>query len=478
MENEGCLIAGQWVPSADHRADINPSNTGDVIGMFAIGGAVEVDAAAQAAAQALPAWAAAPPQARAAVLDAVADQLTAQQSRLGELLAREEGKTRPEAEAEVARAAQIFRFFAGEAVRLVGDVQASYRPGVRVTQEREPVGVVGIITPWNFPIAIPAWKSAPALAYGNTVVLKPADLVPATAVELAKIMTAAGAPPGIFNLVTGPGSSVGTAIAEHPLIDAVTFTGSEAVGRQVLATASARFARVQLELGGKNPMVIAADADLDTAVECCVAGAFFSTGQRCTASSRLIVEDAIYEPFLDRLLERTKALTVGDALSAGIDIGPVVDERQLATDQRYLELARSDHRAAVYGGELVTAATPGHFLRPAVIAGLDNSAVINREEIFGPIAGVIRVADYEEAVAVANDTDYGLVAGICTTSLSHAEDFRRRAQAGMVMVNLPTAGVDPHVAFGGRRRSGYGPKEQGSQAREFFTQLKVGYTAS
>ncbi|SDT16583.1 aldehyde dehydrogenase family protein [Jiangella sp. DSM 45060] len=475
MERFESYVGGRWMAAREHRENVNPSDTSDIVGLFAAGDRDDVDAAVTAARMAQPDWAAASPQTRADLLESVAARILTDVDRLAELLAREEGKTRGEAEAEVRRAAQIFRFFAGEAVRLAGETQDSIRPGVTVTHRREPVGVVGVITPWNFPIAIPSWKTAPALAYGNTVVLKPAELVPASVIELARIIDDAGFPPGVFNVVTGSGGVVGDAIVTHPGVDAVTFTGSEPVGRGIAVAAAGRFAKVQLELGGKNPLVIAADADLDVAVDCAVNGAFFSTGQRCTASSRLIVDDAVYGPFVERLRARMAALRVGHALAPGTEIGPVVDGRQLDTDLRYLDLARTTPGASVHGGDLVERDTKGHYLAPALIEGLDNDAVVNREEIFGPVAGVIRVSGHDEAVAVANDTEFGLVAGICTTSLALADDFQRRSRTGMVMVNLPTAGVDPHVAFGGRRRSSYGPKEQGAHARDFFTEYKIAY---
>jgi aldehyde dehydrogenase (NAD+) len=479
MERRGSYIDGAWLlPAAgDYTPDINPSDTSDVIAEFHRGDAALVDEAVAAARAAQPGWWRTSPQDRANILEGVAARLFARADELAELLAREEGKARADALGEVLRAAHLFRFFSGEAVRMTGERQDSTRVDTLVTIHREPVGVVGIITPWNFPIAIAAWKSAPALAFGNTVVLKPADLVPGTAVALTQILEEAGIPRGVFNLVLGSGAVVGEALVSHPGIDAVTFTGSEEVGRHVAETAAANLARVQLEMGGKNPLLVLADADLDAAVETAANGAFFQTGQRCTASSRLVVEDAVHDVFVEKLLARMARLTVGHALEEGTIIGPVVDARQLATDTEYLDLARGDAAATVHGGALLERPTTGYYLEPALITGLGNDARVNREEIFGPVAGVIRVADYDEGLAVCNDTPYGLVAGICTTSLRHAEHFQRHAETGMVMVNLPTAGVDPHVPFGGRKRSSYGPREQGAYARHFFTQTKTAYIA-
>ena len=372
------------------------------------------------------------------------------------------------------RASQVFKFFAGEALRNTGDAVASVRPGIDVMIEREAVGVIGLITPWNFPIAIPAWKLAPALAYGNAVVMKPAELTPGCAWELAKIPDEAGCLAGIFNLVMGPGSKVGARIVEHEDIAAVSFTGSVATGRQVAVDCAARGKKVQLEMGGKNPMVVVDDADLDVAVGACLNGAFFSTGQRCTASSRLIVTAGIHDAFLDKLTAAAADLVIGDPLDSKTQIGPVVDQSQLDQNLEYLALAATEG-CDVRGGGLGNG--NGYFMHPAIFAGASNQMRVSREEIFGPMASVIKVADYDEALAVANDTEFGLSSGICTTSLKLATDFRRNAKAGMVMVNLPTAGVDYHVPFGGRKGSSYGPREQGSYAREFYTTVKTSYIA-
>ena len=394
---------------------------------------------------------------------------------MGELLSREEGKTRAEGIGETIRAAQIFKFFAGETVRQAGEKHASVRPGVEVEITREPVGVVGVITPWNFPIAIPAWKLAPALAYGNAVVFKPAALVPACAWALVEILSRSGLPEGSVNLVMGSGSVVGETILSDGGLDAISFTGSVATGKHVAMKAVESNAKVQLEMGGKNPFVVLDDADLDTAVGAAVNGAFFSTGQRCTASSRLIVTEKIHDAFVDSVVGKLKGLTVDHALKQGTDIGPVVDESQLDQDMRYLDVGREEGAELAYGGTRLNRETEGYFLEPALFTGTSNAMRINREEIFGPIASVIKVADYDEALEVANDTDFGLSSGIATTSLKHASHFREHSQAGMVMVNLPTAGVDYHVPFGGRKGSSYGPREQGRYAAEFYTAVKTAY---
>ena len=467
-------IGGEWVGDSDVTTNTSPANRDDVIGTYARGDAARVDQAVSAALAAQPDWASASPQLRHDVLERAGALIVERKDELGRLLAREEGKTIAEAVGETVRASQVFKFFAGEALRNTGDAVASVRPGIDVMIEREAVGVIGLITPWNFPIAIPAWKLAPALAYGNAVVMKPAELTPGCAWELAKILDEAGCPAGIFNLVMGPGSKVGARIVEHQDIAAVSFTGSVATGRQVAVDCAARGKKVQLEMGGKNPMVVVDDADLDVAVGACLNGAFFSTGQRCTASSRLIVTAGIHDAFLDKLTAAAADLVIGDPLDTKTQIGPVVDQGQFDQNLEYLALAATEG-CDVRGGGLGNG--NGFFMHPAIFAGASNQMRVSREEIFGPMASVIKVADYDEALAVANDTEFGLSSGICTTSLKLATDFRRNAKAGMVMVNLPTAGVDYHVPFGGRKGSSYGPREQGSYAREFYTTVKTSYIA-
>ena len=471
-------IGGEWVAADAYAANINPSDLGEVIGEYAQGGAAQLEAAVQAATAAFPAWSLSNVQMRADALDKVGSEILARRAELGALLAREEGKVLAEAIGEVVRAGNIFKFFAGECLRLAGDLLPSVRPGVSVEVTREPIGVVGLITPWNFPIAIPAWKIAPALAYGNCVVFKPADLVPGCAWALAEIISRAGFPAGVFNLVMGRGRVIGEALVQHPGIAAVSFTGSVDVGRRIAEQCVARSAKVQLEMGGKNPQVILDDADLKAAVELSVQSAFYSTGQRCTASSRLIVTEGIYPRFIEAMAERMRSIRVGHALGEGIDIGPVVSAAQLEQDLSYVAIGTGEGARLVAGGERVACATDGYFMAPALFADCTADMRISREEIFGPVASVIRVKDYDEALALANDTEFGLSAGIATTSLKHASHFKRHAQVGMVMVNLPTAGVDYHVPFGGRKGSSYGPREQGRYAQEFYTTVKTAYTAA
>jgi aldehyde dehydrogenase (NAD+) len=466
------LIAGEWVSGGDSRPNINPSDTSDTIGDYASAGPDDVAAALTAARAAQPGWARATAQERAAVLAKAAAELMTRSAELGEMLSREEGKTRAEGVGEVIRAAQVMQFFAADAIRAVGEKYPPVRPGVDVDVTREPVGVIGVITPWNFPIAIAAWKLAPALAYGNAVVFKPADLAPASAWALVDILHRAGTPAGVLNLVMGRGSVIGNLLVDGA--DAVSFTGSVPTGRGIARRAIEHMVKLQLEMGGKNPLVVLDDADLDTAVSCALNGAFFQTGQRCTASSRLIVTEGIHDRFVAGLKDGMAKLRIGHALDAETQIGPVVDERQLHTDLDYIDIARKEG-AEVIGGDLLDRRTRGYFLAPALLVGATSQMRTSREEIFGPVASVIRVKDYDEALATANDTEFGLSSGICTTSLKHARDFQRNSSAGLVMVNVPTAGLDYHVPFGGRKASSYGPREQGIYAREFFTSVKTSY---
>jgi acyl-CoA reductase-like NAD-dependent aldehyde dehydrogenase len=471
------LVGGEWVAGAGVTANRNPSDLSDVIGEYAQADVAQTEAAIAAAKVAFPAWSTGSIQERANILDRAGSEILARRDEFGRLLSREEGKTLPEGIGEAARAGYIFKFFAGEVVRLVGDKVPSVRPGIDVEVTREPVGVVGLITPWNFPIAIPAWKIAPALAYGNTVVMKPADLVPGCAWAIADVLARAGIPPGVFNLVMGRGSVVGETLVNHPDVAALSFTGSVSTGRAIAAKAVARMAKVQLEMGGKNALVVLDDAVLDTAVNCAVQGGYYSTGQRCTASSRLIATAGIHDRFVAAMTEKLAALKVGDALAAGTDIGPVVDQSQLDTDLKYLEIGKGEGARLAVGGARLARATEGYYLSPALFTEATNAMRIAREEIFGPVACVICAKDYDEALSLANDTEFGLCSGIVTTSLRHASHFKRNAQAGMVMVNLPTAGVDYHVPFGGRKGSSYGTREQGRYAVEFFTTVKTAYTA-
>jgi alpha-ketoglutaric semialdehyde dehydrogenase len=468
-------INGEWVSGYKTINNINPSNSTDVINLCAQGNAEDVALAVAAAKNAFSSWRNVTPQVRSDLLDAIGNALLDRKEEIGHILSREEGKTIPEGIGETIRAGQVFKFFAGEALRFTGERVDSIRPGVDVDIIREPLGVVGLITPWNFPIAIPAWKMAPALAYGNCVVFKPASLTPGVAHVIVELFEEFGGPAGVLNMVMGGGAEVGNALVSHADVAAISFTGSVGVGSGIAAICGAEQKKVQLEMGGKNPMIIMEDADLSVAIPACVNGAFFSTGQRCTASSRFIVHEDIHDEFVAGVKEALSKLTIGSALDSDTDIGPVVDDKQLSSNLRYVALAKEEG-AEVYGGERLELNKNGYYQAPALFVNTNNSMRINQEEIFGPCASVIKVGSFEEAIAVANDTEFGLSSGICTTSLKYTREFKRQADAGVLMVNLPTAGLDYHVPFGGRKKSSYGPKEQGKYAVEFYTMVKTAYT--
>ena len=472
------LIDGQWVAGSTTVPNINPSDIQDVIGQFAQACIENVDAAVVAAKLGQKRWMDLGIQERSIILDRIGTTILARIDALGSLLAREEGKIIVEAKGEVARAGHIFKFYAGELLRQSGEIIDSIRPGIEVMITRQPVGIVGLITPWNFPIAIPAWKIEPALAFGNAVIFKPAELAPASAHALVSIIVECGVPAGAIALLMGSGKIIGQAMVDHSGIHAISFTGSVKTGRSVTMSAVTRSARVQTEMGGKNPLVILDDAQLDLAVECAANGAFYSTGQRCTASSRIIVTEGIYDRFVEALARKVNSLKVGPALDHLTQIGPVVDEVQLAKNLGYIERAQQDGGILFAGGSRVKCETDGWYLQPALITETSNEMAINREEVFGPVASVIRVKNFETALAAANDSEFGLSSGIVTQSLKHATEFRRRAEAGMVMVNAPTAGVDYHVPFGGTKASSFGPREQGSYAKEFYSILKTSYVAT
>ena len=470
------FIDGKWVGGASANRNVNPSNVKDIIGEYAQADRQQATAAIASARNAFAKWSVSSIQARADILDAIGTEILARREELGTLLSREEGKTKAEGIGEATRAGNIFKFFAGEALRPHGELVPSVRPGIEVEITREPVGVIGMITPWNFPLAIPAWKIAPALAFGNCVVFKPAELVPGCAWAIAEIISRTALPAGVFNLVMGRGSVVGDAFVSSMDVDAITFTGSVPTGKAIARSAIETMKKLQLEMGGKNPQVVLDDANLDVAVNAVLQSAFFSTGQRCTASSRIIVTAGIHDRFVDAMVEQMKGLRIDDALKADTQIGPVVDQSQLDQDLSYVDVAQKEGGKLAAGGVRLQRATEGFYMAPALITETTPAMRINREEVFGPVASVIKVRDYDEALAVANDTSFGLTAGICTTSLKHAAHFKRHAQVGMVMVNLPTAGVDYHVPFGGRKGSSFGAREQGRYAAEFYTTVKTAYT--
>lgn len=473
------FIGGAWQAGATDIENRNPSDLSDLVGRYAQADRAEAEAAIAAAREAAETWAKSGLETRYKVLMAIGEELIARSGELGELLSREEGKPRAEGVGEVYRSGQFFTYYAAEALRQIGDTADSVRPGIEIDVRREPLGVVAVISPWNFPMATAAWKIAPALAFGNAVIWKPANVTPASAWALAEIISRqADLPAGAFNLVMGSGGAVGQGLIESPDVDAVTFTGSLGVGRRIAQACAQNLTKVQLEMGSKNALVVMDDADLDVAVAAALNGAFGGSGQKCTASSRLIVHRAVHDEFVDKMTAGMQALKVGHALAEGTQIGPVVDAGQLDSNLAYLELAKSEGCSHVSGGERLALETEGYYLTPALFTGTRNDMRVNREEMFAPIACVIEAGGYDEALAIANDTEFGLTAGIVTRSLARANHFRRNVKTGCVMVNLPTAGTDYHVPFGGRGNSSYGSREQGRYAVEFYTQVKTAYIAA
>lgn len=477
-QNTQVYINGQWRAGASEVENRNPSDVSDLIGIYAQASAAQLDEALDAAARAQKIWWAAGIQKRHDVLMAIGTELMARAEEIGRIIAREEGKPAAEGKGEVYRAGQFFTYFAAECLRNQGDLAESVRPGIEIDVRRDPVGVVAIISPWNFPVATPAWKIAPALAFGNAVVWKPANLTPASAVALTEIIARQDIPAGLFNMVLGSGRDVGQRLVESPRVQAISFTGSVPVGRGIAAAAVANMTKVQMEMGSKNPMLIMDDADLDLAVAHAAGAAFGGTGQKCTAASRLIVHEAVHDAFVEKLVAAANAFKVGHALEAGTQLGPVVSEGQLAQNLAYIDKGRAEGAELLCGGTRLERATDGYFMAPAVFAQTRNDMVINREEMFAPITCVIKASSYDEALALANDSAFGLTAGIMTRSLSRASHFRANMNAGCVMVNLPTAGTDYHVPFGGRGASSFGPREQGRYAAEFYTSVKTAYVAA
>jgi aldehyde dehydrogenase (NAD+) len=470
-------INGEWVATTRTFEDRNPANTDEIVGLFAKGTAADIDAAAKAAEAALPGWASLPAPARGNILYKAAEILEKKFDQLGAEMTREEGKTLPEAKGEVRRAINIFRYFGGEGSRLDGVMVPSERERVHVFAVRKPIGVIGLVTPWNFPIAIPAWKMAPALICGNTIVVKPASASPLCAWRLVEALHEAGIPKGVVNFVAGSGGELGEALVKAGPLKAISFTGSNDVGHWLHAEASKRRLRIQLEMGGKNPTIVLADADLKSAVENVCNAAFFSTGQKCTATSRAIVEDGIYDQFVEALVERTKKLKVGDGMQAGIDIGPAVDKGALESILKYIEIGRKECGEPKCGGNRLTggAYDKGYFVEPTIFADVKPEATIAREEIFGPVLAIIRAKDPEDALRIANDTPFGLSSSIQTSNLSRALDFVYRAEAGLLTINLPSAGVEYQLPFGGTKDSSFGPKEQGPAALDFYSDFKTVY---
>lgn len=474
MEAFKNLIGGAWVGASDHATfeTRNPARSDEVLGTFPSATAADAAQAVAAAAEAFPAWAATPAPARGAILFRAAELLEERLDDIATTLTREEGKTLAEAKGEVTRARDILRYFGGEGWRVGGDLLPPNTPNAMLFSRREPLGVVAAITPWNFPIAIPAWKLAPALVYGNAVVFKPASATPLTALRLVECLQDAGLPAGVLNFVTGSGATVGDALACDPVVRGLTFTGSHATGAGIYGRATEHFARVQLEMGGKNPTIVLDDADLELAVRLAVVGGFALTGQSCTATSRVIVEEGIADRFAAALAETAAALRVGDGLADGVQMGPAVSADQLATDLDYVQIGRDEGAELLAGG--ARAGDGGHFVQPTVFDRVDAHSRLAQEEVFGPVVGIIRARDLDDALFKANGVGYGLAASVVTNDLRRALTFVDRIEAGVVKVNEPTTGLALQAPFGGFKQSSANTfKEQGPAALEFFTRTKT-----
>ncbi len=472
------LIAGDWLAGESEIENRNPSDLSDLIGVYAQASRDQLEATLDQARQAQREWAAYGLERKQAVLMSIGNELMARAEELGTLLSREEGKPFAEGKGEVYRAGQFFTYYAAECLRQIGENADSVRPDIEVDVRREPIGVVAVISPWNFPTATASWKIAPALCYGNAVVWKPANMTPASACALTEIIARQDIPKGLFSLVMGSGSNIGQRLVESPKIDAISFTGSVPVGKGIAASAIQNFTKVQMEMGSKNALAVMEDADLDLAVTLALGGAFGGTGQKCTASSRLVVHEAIHDAFVEKLVAGAKAMKVGHALEEGMQMGPVVSAQQLEENLAYVELGKSEGAELACGGERLALAHEGYYMSPGVFLNTRNDMRINREEMFAPLTSVIKVAGYDEALSVVNDTAFGLTSGIVTKSLAKATHFRRNVRTGVVTVNLPTAGTDYHVPFGGRGDSSYGPREQGWAAAEFYTTVKTAYISA
>jgi acyl-CoA reductase-like NAD-dependent aldehyde dehydrogenase len=468
-------IGGEWRNGVRTGQDISPANPGEVVAEVSMGDAALAATAVEAARAAFPAWRAMAAPARGEILRKAAELLDQRVEAVGRDLTREEGKTLAEGIGETRRAVQILRYFAGQTLEPDGETYPSNSPITFLYARREPIGVVAAITPWNFPIAIPAWKIAPALAYGNTVVWKPAEIVPLTAVHFLQALVDAGLPKGVLNLVLGKGSEVGKVLTTHEAVDAITFTGSNPVGRALQAEAIQHGKKVQLELGGKNPAVVLADANLDHAAEHVARGAFLSAGQKCTATSRVIVEQSVLRDFQDRLVALIEGWKLGDPLDAATRVGPVVSQDQMETVTGYLDAGAKEGGRVLTGGTRATNLGDGYYIQPTVITDLRKDSRVAREEIFGPVAAIIPAQSFDEAVKLANDTPFGLTSSLFTTDLSRALTFANDIHTGVVKINQESAGLEYQVPFGGMKESSSGSREQGKAAREFFTQWKTVY---
>ena len=479
MDTYRNYIDGKWIESTSTRSikNVNPANIDDVIGTIRQATRAEAKAAVDAAAENFASWRATPAPTRGRIVGRAARLLEEHKEDLAQLLTREEGKTIAESRGELQRSINVADFCAGEARRLNGETIQSELPANFAYTLKQPLGVVACVTPWNFPVAIPVWKIAPALVAGNTVVFKPASLTPATAVRIVDLFEAAGLPPGVLNLVLGSGSEAGDEIINHPAVKAISFTGSNQVGIRLYEQASRRGAKVQCEMGGKNPVVVLEDADLELAVESTAQGAFGSSGQRCTATSRAVVVNKVADEFVDRIAKRAASMRIGNGADPTTEMGPSVDESQFNTVLSYVDIGREDGATLVYGGQRAQGEelNKGYFVQPTVFDRVTPDMRIAREEIFGPVLSVLRVNDFEEAMRVANDCEYGLSSSIFSNDATRIFRFVDEIETGMTHINSPTTGGEAHVPFGGTKGTGIGDREQGSTALDFYTELKVVY---
>jgi alpha-ketoglutaric semialdehyde dehydrogenase len=479
METYRNFIKGRWVESVstDRAENVNPADTDDIIGQMRLATREEARRAVESAEEAFRDWRATPAPARGRIVAKFARLLEDDKENLARLLTREEGKTLAESRGEIQRAVNVADFCAGEARRLNGETIQSELPSNFAYTIKQPHGVVACITPWNFPVAIPVWKIAPALVAGNTVVFKPATVTPSTAARIVELFAEAGIPAGVLNFIIGSGSEAGDEIVNHRAVRAVSFTGSNDVGLKLYEQCARRGAKVQCEMGGKNPVIVLEDADMNLAVESTAQGAFGSTGQRCTATSRAIVVDKVADNFIERMIARAEGLRIGDGTSDDTEVGPLVDAKQFRNVLRYIDIGKEDGASLVAGGGPADGAglRKGYFVRPTVFAGVTPDMRIAREEIFGPVLSVVRVQDFEEALRVANDSEYGLSSSIFTNDAARIFRFVDEIETGMTHVNSPTTGGEAHIPFGGTKATGIGEREQGSTALDFYTELKVVY---
>jgi acyl-CoA reductase-like NAD-dependent aldehyde dehydrogenase len=474
------FIGGDWVKTRSEKTykTVNPADTRQTVAEYSASTAEDARQAIESAQKAFAGWAAVSPVARGRILSKASQVLESRKAELSELLTREEGKTLTESTGEVQRAIDIFRFFGGISYTLGGQTIPHDLPGNLLYTTRQPVGVVGLITPWNFPIAIPAWKMAPALVAGNSVVLKPASQAPAMAFELAKALSEAGLPKGVFNVVTGEGRVVGGELATNSAVVALSFTGSYSVGHQIYKQLAERMARAQMEMGGKNPTIVLADADLDLAATLVAKAGFGLTGQACTATSRAIVEKSVMEPFIEKLVAKAKALKIGNGLQPGIDMGPAVNQQELDGNFEHIAHAQKEGARLVFGGQRLSDGdlAHGHFLSPAIVRDVSPNMRIAREEVFGPVVAVIAVENFDEALSLANSLDVGLSASIVTRDIKKAMVYAERIEAGVVKINQISTGLALQAPFGGVKRSSTDSfKEQGPGAIDFYTRIKTVY---